>query len=327
MSYEPGRSKAYGIDIRWRIVYQLRVLDYSVDRVSANLGISVSTVRRIGKLFDTTGSVDAKTGLTRSQSQKILTSYDEFLIMELVLEKPGIYLHEISRDLQQTTGTHISEATICRFLQKAGFTHIKLQHVAFQQNEELRARYAAEIQLCQADMFVFVDERGADHRDCMRKFGYSLKGKRTRSQKLLTRGRHVSAIAAMSTSGVLDFHLAYTVDANEFRDFVEVCLLRHLMPFDGNNSNSIVILDNASVHHAGDSVELIESIGALVIFLPPYSPDLNAIEEMFSTVKSYLKASEGVLQVTDDIEGAITEAFATITPEQCQAWVRDAGYA
>ena len=167
-------------------------------------------------------------------------------------------------------------------------------------------------------MFVFVDETGADRRDCMRKFGYSLKGKRTRSQKLLSRGRHVSAIAAMSTSGMLDFHLAYTVDSSEFRDFVEVCLLRHLMPFDGDNPNSIVILDNASIHHAGDSVQLIESIGALVIFLPPHSPDMNPIEEMFSCVKSYLKANEAVLQVTHDIEGSITEAFATICREQWQ---------
>ena len=46
-------------------------------------------------------------------------------------------------------------------------------------------------------------------------------------------------------------------------------------------SQCIVVLDNASIHHAGDSVELIESIGALVVFLPPYSSDFNAIEEAF----------------------------------------------
>ena len=92
---------------------------------------------------------------------------------------------------------------------------------------------------------------------------------------------------------------------------------------DGDNPNSIVILDNASIHHAGDSVQLIESIGALVIFLPPYSPDMNPIEEIFSCVKSYFKANEAVLQVTDDIEGFIAEAFATISREQ---WVKDAGY-
>ena len=60
MSYKPARSKAYGSDIRWRIVYQLRVLDYSAACVSSNLGVSVSTVRHIGKVFDETGNVDTK---------------------------------------------------------------------------------------------------------------------------------------------------------------------------------------------------------------------------------------------------------------------------
>ena len=304
------------------MVYQLRALEYSVNRVSNNLGVSPSTVRRIAQLFDTTGSVDKKSCREREQH---LTSYDEWLIMELVLERPGIYLLEICRELRHFTGTEVSEATVCRFLQKAGFTRTKIQNVALQRSEERRARYMAEMKLLDADMLVFVDETGTDRRDSMRKFGYSLRGKRTISQRLLIRGRHVSAISALSMNGMLDFRLVCgSVDASAFREFVEKCLLRHLMPFP--NVHSVVVLDNAAIHHAGDSVELIESMGALVIFLPPYSPDLNAVEEAFSCVKSYLKANEAVLQVTDDIEGVVTAAFATITTQQCQAWIQDAGY-
>ena len=182
-----------------------------------------------------------------------------------------------------------------------------------------------EMQQYNADMFVFLDETGSDRRDSMRKFGYSLRGKRARSHKLLIRGRRVSAISAMSTNGMLDFRLVHGgVDANDFRMFVEENLLRHLMPFP--NVHSIIVLDNASIHHAGDGVYLIESIGALVVFLPPYSPDFNAIEEAFSSVKSYLKANEAVLQASDDIEDVLTAAFASITPHQCQAWIKHAGY-
>ena len=57
MSYEPSRSKLYDNDIRWQVVYQLMALEYSVQQVSNNLGISPATVRRIGQLFDSTGSV------------------------------------------------------------------------------------------------------------------------------------------------------------------------------------------------------------------------------------------------------------------------------
>ena len=60
-------------------------------------------------------------------------------------------------------------------------------------------------------------------------------------------------------------------------------------------------------------MELTESVGALMIFLPPYSPDLNPIEETFSSVKSYLKANEAVLQATNDIKQVIYAAFAHIS--------------
>ena len=143
MSYEPSRSKAYENDLRWRIVYQLRALEYSANRVSNNLGVSVSTVRRIARLFDTAGNVDKKSCRDRGQALKHLTSYDEWIIMELVLERPGIYLLEICRELRHFTGTEASEATVCRFLQKVGFTRTKIQHVALQRNEERRARYLA----------------------------------------------------------------------------------------------------------------------------------------------------------------------------------------
>ena len=87
-------------------------------------------------------------------------------------------------------------------------------------------------------------------------------------------------VAAMSTDGMLDYRLVQGGVHVEFKEFVEKCLLRHLMPFDGINPHSIVIMDNASIHHAGNSIEQIESMGALVLFLipPPHNLDLNAIQ-------------------------------------------------
>ena len=71
-------------------------------------------------------------------------------------------------------------------------------------------------------MFIFLDESGTDHPDSLRKFGYSMRGKRTRSHKLLVRGKRVSVVAALSTNGMLDYRLVQGgVDAMEFREFVE----------------------------------------------------------------------------------------------------------
>ena len=67
--------------------------------------------------------------------------------------------------------------------------------------------------------------------------------------------------------------------AETFNDFVERSLFPHLMPFDGTSTRSVVILDNTSIHRCDGVVELIDSAGTLVIFLQPYSLDLNPIEK------------------------------------------------
>ena len=78
------------------------------------------------RLFDSTGSADPKIDPDKGQALKAISSYDEFYIMELVLEKSGIYLREICHELFQLTEAVVSEATVCKFLKKkVGFTHTK----------------------------------------------------------------------------------------------------------------------------------------------------------------------------------------------------------
>ena len=87
----------------------------------------------------------------------------------------------------------------------------------------------------------------------------------------------------MTTRDVED---AYLVDCNVngkiFLDFVKRCLLDVIQPVDGNNPRSVVVFDNASIHHLETVVDLIEAAGTLVRFLPPYRPDLNPIEELLN---------------------------------------------
>ena len=70
---------------------------------------------------------------------------------------------------------------------------------------------------------------------------------------------------------------------------------------------------------------MIEETGALLLFLPPYSPDFNPIEEAFSKVKSVLRKLDQEAEVFDDTEELVLAAFSTITPQDCQQWIRHAG--
>ena len=81
---------------------------------------------------------------------------------------------------------------------------------------------------------------------------------------MLVRGERVSAIACISVSGLLDvMTVKGTTDGDDFYKFVQEYLLPHLMPFNGINPQSVVILDNCSIHHIVEIVRSIEDVGAL----------------------------------------------------------------
>ena len=104
--------------------------------------------------------------------------------------------------------------------------------------------------------------------------------------RLLARGTQYSAITAISVGGVQDVILAEgNVNREILADFIKDALVPIIQQFNCCNPNSIVVMDNASFHHVGEVADLILQTGALLRFLPPYSPDLNPVEQVFSKVK------------------------------------------
>ena len=172
----------------------------------------------------------------------------------------------------------------------------------------------------ESHMFVFLDETGADRRNMLRKYGYSIRGKPAQRHTWLVRGERVSGIAIISVRGLLDVSVVKgTVDGDtcKFYDFVQKYLLPQLMPFNGVNPHSIVILDNCSIHYVEEITSMIEEVGALVHFLPPYSPDFNPIEETVSKVKTEMKHMETSMTDIMDIDCA----FSTVTQDCCRGWI------
>ena len=278
-------------------------------------------------LFNATGDVKKRKHPPNSGTT-VLTEIDKIIILETVLDKPEVLLLELQQTLILETGTCVDVSTIWRFLQVSNFTRQKVVMVAKQRSDLLLTEYLLDMQVSHGhpEMLVFVDETGADRRNYPRRFGYSLRGKPAVSKKLLVRSQRVSANAAMSTEGILDcYTVTGSVNESQFSDFVQQALLPQLQPFNGVNARSVVILDNASTHHVDGVVDLIESTGALVVFLPPYSPDLNAIEEAFFKLKITLRANEALLDILD-VESLILHACTAITAQDCQNWITHAGH-
>ena len=85
-------------------------------------------------------------------------------------------------------------------------------------------------------------------------------------------------------------------------------------------------MDNASIHHVASVVRLIESTGAKLVFLPPYSPDLNPLEPVFGKVKQLLKENDSIFQVCSSPRAFLMMVFGMVTTEDCISFSRHCGY-
>ena len=105
-----------------------------------------------------------------------------------------------------------------------------------------------------------------------------------------------------------------------FYNFVQTNLLPHLMPFNGTNPHSVVILDNCSIHHIGGIVEIIEEVGALVLYLPPYTPQTIILSRRHFQMSNRLRAMDMEADVMDT-GSLVLAAFSYITAYDYQQWI------
>ena len=103
-------------------------------------------------------------------------------------------------------------------------------------------------------------------------------------------------------------------DTDIFLAYVEHVLCPALTPGD------VVVMDNLSSHKVDGVRQLIEQVGAEVLYLPPYSPDLNPIEKAWAKLKQLLRAAMARSQ--EALDQAISDALTLITADNAQAWFR-----
>ena len=253
---------------------------------------------------------------------RTLDLFEEKTLIRSLLNKPDMYLEELKQEHMQVTGIEVSFSTVCRTLKHLGFSRKRFRYIAVQRSDERRLEFQEDIVYFNADMLVWTDECGSDRRNEVRKYGYNLRGMTPVSYNFINRGKRFSAIPVLTTRGIEDvFVTDKTVNGDIFLQFVEQCLVPVL-----SNARSVVIMDNASIHHVENVVERIQQTGAIIQFLPPYSPDLNPAEEVFTKIKKFLVNNDVAFSTTMTPSFMITMAFNTITTADCNAYIRHAGY-
>ena len=152
-----------------------------------------------------------------------------------------------------------------------------------------------------------------------RSWGWAEKGERVPEAIPAGHWRSFTLLGAMTTSGLLaTMTIEAATDGDVFRAFVEQVLCPRLQP------GQVVVMDNLSAHKAAAVRQVIEAVGARLLYLPPYSPDLDPIEKCWAKIKQVLRSLKA--RTSEAREAAMTAALATISAENARAWFQYCGY-
>lgn len=307
----------YSQDLRQRVIDCVERNEGSLRQIARRFVVSLSFVVRLLQLYRRTGSLDPKP--PAGGRPAALGPDDLERLQELVRQQPDATLQE----LRQRLGVSCSLMAIWRALEKLRLARKKKVLRATEQDspevQKKRRDFRAELAGVDPHRLVFVDESGA-HTSMTRTYGRAPVGERVYASvpghwetMTLTCGLRLSGVtAALVFEGATN-----TVN---FENYVEQVLVPELRPGD------VVIWDNPKPHQSEEAVEAIEAVGARLVPLPPYSPDLTPIEEMFSKVKDALRSVGPRTKAA--IVAALVQALHDVTPEDIAGWFRDrAAYA
>jgi transposase len=150
----------------------------------------------------------------------------------------------------------------------------------------LREEYQRTLNQVPKENLVYLDESGFDL-NMKKEYGWKARGKRLYDNRSGNRkGKRITVISAYSNQTkqlIAPMYFEGNTDAEIFNQWVEEFLVPELKP------NQTIILDNAAFHKSQRTTELIESANCNVLYLPPYSPDLNPIEQKWGHVKTQVK--------------------------------------
>jgi transposase len=307
----------YSQDLRQRVLDTVQRREGSLRQIARRFLVSVSFVTRLLRTHRDHGSLEPKPH--GGGNPPVLTPEDLERLRDLIRQQPDATLEEC----RQRLGVSCSPMTISRALRQLGLPRKKKVPRAQEQDrpdvQEQRRDFCKRLAGVDPRRLVFVDECGANTA-MTRRYGRAPVGQRVFTN---TPGHweSITLISGMQLSGVtatLAFPGAINTDL--FETYVAEVLAPELKPGD------VVIWDNVKPHESEEAIEAVEAAGAEVVPLPPYSPDLTPIEEMFSKVKGSLRSAAA--RTKETVYEAFGSALHDVTLDNIAGWFQDrAAYA
>lgn len=184
--------------------------------------------------------------------------------------------------------------------------------------KRLREIWAQCVPGVDLDKLVFLDESGVNTA-MFRRYGRCPRGERLVDAAPAAHWQSNTLLAAVRLDGVVaPMVLDGPVNGESFAGYIERSLVPELAPGD------IVVMDNLPAHKGQRVAAAIEGAGCRLVYLPPYSPDFNPIEPMWSKVKSVVR--KAAARTFDGLVDAVKAALQSITPADCEGYFEHCGY-
>ena len=257
---------------------------------------AVEAARSRRRAFGDTRAPPQKRGPRPSISPHVLDDLKRFLSNEC-----DRTLEEMQEFLEDEHGLSVSERTIRRSLK--GWSKKIIRRVAKEQRPELRDYYMHQLSRFRSYQLIYIDESGCNRRDGYRRKGWSPRGVTPRQVGQFQRGPRHQILPAYTQDGVLHARVFEgSTDTGVFEDFIrevlDICS-------EWVGPRPVLIMDNASFHRCTRMKQMCVEANVGLLYLPPYSPDFNPIEEFFAELKAFIKQNWRIY------EANIEQGFAT----------------
>jgi transposase len=304
-----GMSKALSLDLRSRVLAAISE-GMSCRQAAARFGVSVSSAIRWRALERAHGHARPKALGGDRRSSRVEAHAP--LILALVDEKP---------EMLAGRGILVGYGTLWRFFRRHRMTRKKTAHAAEQDRPDILKRrqdwFEGQLDL-DPERLVFIDETWAST-GMARRYGWAPRGQRLRVGVPHGHWKTTTFVAGLRRTGmVAPMVLDGPINRRAFQAYVDQVLVPELEPGD------IVVMDNLNSHKGEMIRQAIKDAGASLLYLPPYSPDFNPIENAFAKLKALLrKAAERTIDGLWTTIGRLLDAFS---PDECANYFKAAGY-
>ncbi|MDE4587307.1 IS630-like element ISRm10-1 family transposase [Sinorhizobium meliloti] len=309
-------GQALSDDLRIRVL-KASAAGMSARQAAARFGVGTSTaIRWIARAKE--GELTPRPQGWRRPSA--VDAHEEFVVA-LIEERKDVTLDEMVQRLSVERQVKISRSALGAWLRGRGWTFKKKTAHALEQDrpdvlKRRRVWFDGQLDL-DPEKLIFIDETGLSTK-MARLRGRALRGERCRAGVPHGHWKTTTFTGALRLTGMTaPFVYDGAMNGNVFLAYVEQVLLPTLQAGD------VVVMDNLPAHKTSGVRDAIERAGAKLMFLPPYSPDFNPIENAFSKLKAMLRGrAERKIDALWDAVGALIPRF---TPDECANYFRAAG--